>query len=471
MGKDAGSAPAAPDPAKLIPIQSAADKNTFNYQTAANRFNTVSPTGTTTWNKQDVFDEDAYNKALQSWQGTNPQGTWVPGSPGTAASTSGGDSEFYNPGTPATAGYWTGAGSGENGSAPSRDQFTTQNWTQTTALSPEQQALYNAQTSGQTNQAQLIDALTKKLGGTLGSPLDLSSAPGLVGSISPSANIGDYESRLAGLDPTQYNKSAADAAYNNQFGYFDENQKQQQQQLEARLAEQGFVPGTPAYAQAMNQFQDNQNQSLQQLRNQATTQGFSVGNQQFGNQQSALQSAIAAAMQGFGQRQQAGQFSNAARNQSVAELLQQRQTPLNELNALRNGSQQSVAANLLGGTGATPSTGNLANTDVMGAYNNQYKALMDKYNANVASDNSTTSTLGSLAGLAGMLLFASDRRLKSDFELVGETPSGLPVYDYTIAGQRQTGVIAQDLLAVGQDDAVIQDGISGILMVDYSKVE
>lgn len=479
MGKSSGSPPAAPDPARLVGLQSAADKDAFNYQTAANRYNSYGPDQSTTWDKSSIFDEAGYNKALESWQGQNPQGTWVPGTEAayTLVGSPSDDNWAQTPGTP---GHWEGGGENSN-PAPTRDQYTTNKWSQTTTLSPEQQRLHDLNLSSQTGQGELLDALTQRLKGTYATPFSLAGIPGIrsdIGSAGLSdsvANLGGYESRLSALDPRQYNQQAADAVYNQQNRYFSEDQKAAQSAMEARLAEQGFVPGTPGYEKAMGQFQDNQNQSRADMRDRATTQGYSVGNQQFGNEQGSIQAAIAAALSGanFGNasRQQtftntkdAAQFNNTARSQQIAELLQERQQPLNELNSLRAGTQQQLP-----GTPQAQGTGaNLGTVDAMGAYQNQYKALLDKYNAGVNSDNADTSAL---VGIASALAMAfSDERLKDNITEVGETEGGNTVYEYDIDGRRQRGVMAQELLEKGDPDHAVHRHPSGYFMVDYSKV-
>jgi hypothetical protein len=47
--------------------------------------------------------------------------------------------------------------------------------------------------------------------------------------------------------------------------------------------------------------------------------------------------------------------------------------------------------------------GTLQGTNFQGAFNDQYQGLLDQYNADVSSDNNTTSTLASLATAAAMI--------------------------------------------------------------------
>lgn len=507
MGKSAGAAPATPDPVKLIGTQSAADKSAFNYQTDASRYNQYGPDSSTTWKKNQVFDQAGFDTATADWNKGNTQGTWVPGagaSPGTYNPVSG---EYENPTGP-TEGRWEGATTNNN-PAPTREAFTSNTWDQNVTLSPEQQKLHDLNQSSATGQAGLLDALTQRLKGTYGSAVDYSRVPGLksdIGSanlinptqrdITPGSldNVAGYEGRLAGLDPRQFNKEAGDAVYSQMSRYANESFGADQTAMESRLAEQGFVPGTPGYERAMNQFQDNKNQSLADMRDRATTQGFSVGNQQFGNSQSALNSAIAAAMnrqgtefgqsssladrsrqmgldantvsqQLFNNTKENAAFNNTSRSQNIAELLQQRAQPLNELNSVRSGTQ----VNPTQSTNGQASTPQLTPVDAIGAYGKQYQSLMDKYNADVQGANSDNQTAASIAGIIAMMAM-SDERLKTNIKHVGHTPGGSKTYEYDLDGERTNGVMAQELLENGNSDAVFVEPESGYYMVDYSKV-
>lgn len=384
MGKDAGAAPAAPDPTKVIGLQSQANKDAYNYQTAGARFNTSGPDSSSTWTRNSNFDQSGYDKALADWNGKNTQGTWIPGSAGTPdGGFTGGVDQGGSPGTPATSGHWEN-GTSDGSAAPTQDAFTTYNYSLNNQLSPEQQKLHDT-----------LAGTTQDLANR--APLNTSGAPSLVSGLTPRSlsGVNSAISSLSGLDPASYNQKAGDASYSAATRYLDPQVQQNQRALEARLSEQGFVPGTPGYQQAMQNFQDTNNRAYAQARDSATMQGFSVGNQEFGNSLDSLKAQIASGLQSqgqdFTQQQQAGSFRNTSRAQDIAEMLQARQAPINDLNALRGGLAQQ---------GATPqaSTGNVAPTNVSDPYNTQYQGLLDKYNAGVQSNNSTTSTLGSIAG-------------------------------------------------------------------------
>ena len=65
----------------------------------------------------------------------------------------------------------------------------------------------------------------------------------------------------------------------------------------------------------------------------------------------------------------------------------------------------------------------------------------------------------------------SDRRVKENITLVGIV-SDLNIYEYNYiwSKEKQTGVMAQELLNTKYADAVSTDEKSGYYMVDYSKL-
>jgi hypothetical protein len=78
-----------------------------------------------------------------------------------------------------------------------------------------------------------------------------------------------------------------------------------------------------------------------------------------------------------------------------------------------------------------------------------------------------TSGLFSLGAAALPLLF-SDRRLKSNIVRVGTHPLGIGIYDYDIFGERQRGVMADEVERV-LPQAVLTHS-SGFKMVDYGRL-
>ena len=95
----------------------------------------------------------------------------------------------------------------------------------------------------------------------------------------------------------------------------------------------------------------------------------------------------------------------------------------------------------------------------------------------VTKGPSGTSQFLSLVGtvLSGAAMM-SDDRLKSTYNRVGTSPSGVPIYTFRYKhegdhGPWYTGTSAQDLLEMGRDDAVVQKEKDGFYYVDYSKLD
>lgn len=153
---------------------------------------------------------------------------------------------------------------------------------------------------------------------------------------------------------------------------------------------------------------------------------------------------------------------------AVNDILTERNQPINEISALMSGSQvgQPNYTN-------TPQT-QVAGTDYAGMVQNNYQGQMDAYKTQVGQQNAAMGGMFGLGGTLGAaamkygpgLMAMSDRRLKSDIVHVGELPNGLSVYDYTIFGQRQRGVMADEVEKVIPEAVLTHP--SGFKMVDYS---
>jgi len=83
--------------------------------------------------------------------------------------------------------------------------------------------------------------------------------------------------------------------------------------------------------------------------------------------------------------------------------------------------------------------------------------------------------VGTVATVA-QLFAASDDRLKYDITRVGTSPEGIPKYTFRYRldgkhGPKYMGTSAQDLLAMGREDAVGQKEKDGFYYVDYSKLD
>jgi hypothetical protein len=193
--------------------------------------------------------------------------------------------------------------------------------------------------------------------------------------------------------------------------------------LENRLANQGLQPGSEAYNNAYRQFGERKNDAYSQ-----------------------------AALQAIGLQPQLMQQSLAIRNQ-----------PLNELNALRTGSQVTLPQfqQFRGAeVGAAP---------VYSATAQAGQDALGQYNANMAYNSALIGGLLQAGGTAGgAAIIRSDRRVKRDIRRIG-TSQGWPIYTFRYIDRDalQVGVMAQDVEAT-RPDAVVE--IDGVKHVNYGRI-
>lgn len=231
----------------------------------------------------------------------------------------------------------------------------TQTWTEganpgdrptlTQTYSPEQQALYEQSVRSKQLLGGLGEQGATALQGVVGKNLDLSGAPQAPGS---------YD---------QVRQRVIDAS----MSRANEDYGKQTEQANSELIAAGLRPGTKAYQDRM--------QMIERSRNDARTQAEIAG----GN----------AATQAFNTDTQ-------ARKDSIAEILAQRQTPLNEINALMSGSQVS---NPFAVPGAS-SNSNVQAAPVFGGATAQGSANTSMYNADAARSGSAMSGLFSMGAAA-----------------------------------------------------------------------
>ena len=150
----------------------------------------------------------------------------------------------------------------------------------------------------------------------------------------------------------------------------------QRTSTETQLINQGLRPGTEAY--------DNAIQLLGQQENDARTQAALTG----------INLDTSANAQGYNQALQGAQFGNTAQQQALAQAIQSRQMPLNEITALMSGSQiQNPQFGAYSGS-------NVAAAPVFAATQAQGQAEQNAYNQQVAAQNANIAGLYSLAGTA-----------------------------------------------------------------------
>ena len=279
------------------------------------------------------------------------------------------------------------------------------------SLSPEQQALLNAQNYQSLGLAQTANQAVKNVYNTYGQQFD----------VQPYAQMG--------LNPST-SMQGWDRASNLLMQRLQPQIDRQEQRLEQQLANQGISRGSEAYTRAKQDLAMQQNDLL----NQAQLQSQAIQQNLF-NQEVAGQT-----------------FNNAARlnNFQLASYL--RGLPLQELNALRQGSQVTNPSFI-----GVPQQGTVSGPDTLAAYQAQQNANIAAANRDAASRSNMTSglfdlggsVLGNLGGIGSTIgnvvggatkavssignavgkLF-SDPRLKENIKAVGVMDNGLTLYSF-----------------------------------------
>ena len=151
---------------------------------------------------------------------------------------------------------------------------------------------------------------------------------------------------------------------------------------ETQLTNQGLRPGSEAYDNAINLLGQQENDA----RTQAVLQGINLD--------------TGANAQGYNQALQGGQFANTAQQQALAQAIQSRQMPLNEITALMSGSQiQNPQYQAYQGQ-------NVAAAPIANATAQQGAFDQNLYNQQVGSSNANSSGLFQL-GSSGLMAYAA----------------------------------------------------------------
>lgn len=298
-------------------------------------------------------------------------------------------------------------------------------WIATTSYSPEQQKLYEGQTSAQQG---LVNTANVGVGGLAG----LGVGQGL-GNTTPSFT-GDVSKTADQFSADR--QAISDALYANQTKYLGDQFARDDERLRSQLLSRGLTEGSAAYENALRDQQRTQNDAYGTAANNATSQSAQM--------QKLMQDALlnSASTQ---QNLYLQGLSGAATEQNQ---------PLNQILALLGGGQ--VSQPNLQGYGQY---GQYQGADLLGAANAQYNSGLSsaQYNNQVNSQN--------MQDLGMMFAAFSDRRLKSNIRPICALPSGQVLYAYDIFGQPSAGVMADETPA----EAVLTLP-SGYQAVDYSKI-
>lgn len=239
----------------------------------------------------------------------------------------------------------------------------------------------------------------------------------------------------------EYTGAATDAnqiredAFGRMQSLYAPQREQDRSRLETQLSNQGIQRGTSAWDNAMRSMGDNEmRQDLQMMQG-------SMGEAQ--GMQSMDQSAA--------------NYANNLRQMQIAEMLQQRQTPLNELNALLTGQQ--VSAPQMPGFQAA---GRSETTDYSGAMKNQTDYEMDIFNAEQASKDALMSGAMNM----GSSMMMCDLRVKRNLEHIGYYEDDIPQYafQYLWSDEWFVGPIAQEVEQVHPELVFDHNGIKHVDM-------
>lgn len=288
-------------------------------------------------------------------------------------------------------------------------------YTATTTLSPEQQAIFGQTQEAQGNLAGLAAEQSAFMSKYLGRPFDID---------------GSFE--FDGGQPFEFdNQDAENWAYDLGSQRIDPRFAREEETLRSKLLNSGIREGSAAWNAEMGRLGQDKNDAFNQLMLEGRSQAF---NEAFSGRQQSFNEAL------------------SGRQQNIQEQLSERNQPINELSALLSGSQVSMPQ-----FATTPQAG-VAGVDYTGLVQDKYKSELQASQAG----------MGGLFGLlsAGLGLF-SDERLKNDIVRVGRLDNGLNVYRYRFGdGPVQIGVMAQEVESV-KPEAVHVDP-SGFLKVDYA---
>lgn len=240
--------------------------------------------------------------------------------------------------------------------------------TVTQSLNPQSQAIFDQQQNVRQGLANISGQALNTAQGVLSTPFSF-GGPGVQTSIdNPTLTMDAGQNGYAGqrnrLDLSGVAKMPINAGMTGQeaiLSRLEPTLARQRTSLETQLTNQGLRPGSEAWDNATRDFSqqatDQRTQAALQgigldmtANNQGYQQALSTG--QFGNQANLTNAQFmnaanlanaqfqnAAAGQQFNQNLQAGQFGNTAQQQALAQAIQSRQMPLNEISALMSGSQ------------------------------------------------------------------------------------------------------------------------------------
>lgn len=456
----------APDYTGAAQAQAASSAKTTAAQTAANRPNINTPFGTQSWTNTPTFDQAGFDTATANYAKTavaatgataghyqnngydgdgNSSQTWVPGTDGTAASNSA-------------------------GAAPTRADYTgADNWTQTTTLSPQQQAALDSQMKIQQQRTDYAGDLMPKVKEDIARGVDYNNLNPF--GMAPTASKFQDMSNADRMAMPSYDRGFVQDIQNQALDYMRPDMQQSSNALESKLYAQGLTPGSTAYETATRRLNDQQSRDKYNALNTAMSQGTQMFNsnlsaqgQDFNQKQSIANMNNQNRTNEFSQNMSVSNYNNTLRQQQIAEQTQRQLQSLNVVNALLTGQQVGMPQmpSFSQASAAQP-------TNYMGAAN--ATGQMNAQNASMqnASANSLTNGLFNMGGMAAGAFAFSDRRLKFDIKRIGKLGKfNLYSYRYVGSKDRHEGVMADEVKKVMP--AAVMRHRNGFDTVNYSMI-
>lgn len=376
FGKDDPAPPRAPDPFETAQAQTASNVETALATAFLNRINEATPYGTATWTPTGEYYTLGDDEGDVRWGGGRRRSGWP---------RRGRDSLFGD------------------------DPLRIAQYQRTIELSPDQQAILDAQENLSQELLGLGTAQIGRIEDAISDPFSLES-------LGPRPELND-----------EYRQAVEDALYARATAKLDPMYEDEERRLRTQLLNTGFSVGSEGYRGALEDFRASKQDAYSAAQWDAITRG--------GAEQSRL----------FG-------LESSDRERAIQEMMLERNTPLNELAALIG---QSGGVNLPQFS-AVPQT-SVGGTPVADLINQDYRNRLGIWQT---GQERSAAGMGDLFGLAGSGLqvwgaagfpIPSDPDIKTDKEPVSEADvleriRGLPVeqWRYKAGGGKQIGPYADD---------------------------
>ena len=255
--------------------------------------------------------------------------------------------------------------------------------------------------------------------------------------------------------------------YNRAYGRLKPAQDMEKTQLHTQLINSGLPPNSIAYNDAMNRLEMAHSDALTGLAQQSIAEGQRMRTGLASEAQSMRQSQLAEASM-------IREMQNQARAQAMADTLLQRRLPMEELATLTGSPSVGSAGLGTATTGLNVPGVSMAPPPIMQGAMAQGADAANRYGTEMAGYGQRMNAIGNMVGgyaAGGGFGEISDKTLKENIVKVGQSPSGLNIYEwnYLWSPERFRGVIAQEVQKI-KPQAVLSN-IFGHLLVDYSKLD